>query len=216
MDETPRPDLVEEVRIRLPLPIVIPVGALVVIAGATIGFAEILLHVPKHVAVALALVMALNVLGACAFVAIKPKVTTANWAELFIVVTYPIIIGAVLTQTGIVDNSASAEEKPPATTASEAPPAAGLALVASGLAWDADVLAAPAGKPFAVKVTNEDTTVHNFSIYADGTLKEQLLDGQDVPAGATVEEKVDQPIDKGEYYFQCDYHPTMSGTLEVK
>jgi len=102
MDDTPRPDLVEEVRVRVPLPIVIPAVAVIVIGAVAFGISRILLNVPKNVAVALALVMALNVLGACAYVALKPtRMTSGTWAELFVVLTYPIIIGAVLTQTGV-------------------------------------------------------------------------------------------------------------------
>src|SRR5918992_2166809 len=102
MDDTPRPDLVEEVRVRIPLPIVIPGVAVIVIGLVAFGVSRILLNVPKQVAVALALVMALNVLGACAYVALKPTpMTTATWAELFVVLTYPVVIGVVLTQTGI-------------------------------------------------------------------------------------------------------------------
>lgn len=212
--DTPRPDLVEEVRVRVPLPIVIPIGALVVIAGVAFGFSRILLNVPKHVAVALALVMAMNVLGACAYVALKQRMTSATWAELFIVLTYPIIIGVVLTQTGIVDNSGGGGEgKPPAASESQAP--AGTALVASGLQWDTDALSTAPDKPFTVNVENQDSTVHNFSIYKDDSLDDQLFKGQDVPGGATVDEDVDA-LPKGAYYFQCDYHPSMNGTLTVK
>jgi plastocyanin len=215
--DSPRPDLVEEVRIRVPLPIVIPLGALVVIAGVAFGFSRILLNVPKHVAVALALVMAANVLGACAYVALKERMTAATWAELFIVLTYPIIIGIVLTQTGIVGNSSGSEGgAPPAAESSEAPAAGGTALTGSGLSWDTDNLSTAADKPFTVSVTNDDTVVHNFSIYdgEDATGK-QLFKGKDVPAGSTVDEDVDG-LPKGAYYFQCDYHPAMNGTLTTE
>jgi plastocyanin len=211
--DTPRPDLVEEVRVRVPLPIVIPIGALVVIGGVAFGFSRILLNVPKHVAVALALVMAMNVLGACAYVALKQRMTSATWAELFIVLTYPIIIGVVLTQTGIVDNGGGGESKPPAASESEAP--GGTALVASGLQWDTDALSTAADKPFTVTVENQDTTVHNFSVYEDDSLDKELFKGKDVPGGSTVDEDVDA-LPKGGYYFQCDYHPSMNGTLTVK
>ena len=213
--DTPRPDLVEEVRLRVPLPIVIPLGALVVIGGMAFGFSRILLNVPKHVAVALALVMAANVLGACAYAALRQKMTPATWAELFIVLTYPIIIGIVLTQTGIVDNSGAEEAKAPA--AAEQPAASGgTELTASGLTWSTDTLSTDADKPFTVTVTNEDTVVHNFSIYdgkdANG---KNLFKGDDVAGGATVDEDVDG-LPKGSYYFQCDYHPAMNGTLTTE
>ena len=212
--DSPRPDLVEEVRLRIPLPIVIPLGALVVIGGIAFGFSRILLNVPKHVAVALALVMAANVLGACAYVALRPRMTAATWAELFIVLTYPVIIGIVLTQTGIVSNSGG-EGGGPAPAATKPAASGGTALTASGLAWDSKTLTADADKPFTVAVTNEDTVVHNFSIYKDDSAKDQLFKGADVPAGGSTDEDVD-PLPKGSYYFQCDYHPAMNGTLTTE
>jgi plastocyanin len=215
--DSPRPDLVEEVRLRVPLPIVIPLGALIVIGGFAFGFSRILLNVPSHVAVALALVMAANVLGACAYAALKQRMTAATWAELFIVLTYPIIIGIVLTQTGIVSNSGGGESEKPAAAESEAPAeTGGTSLTASGLTWDTTELTADAEKPFTVEVSNEDTVIHNFSVYdgkdANG---EQLFKGQDVSPGSSAEEDVDA-LPKGSYYFQCDYHPAMNGTLTTE
>jgi plastocyanin len=214
--DSPRPDLVEEVRLRVPLPIVIPLGALVVIGGVAFGFSRILLNVPKHVAVALALVMAANVLGACAYVALKQRMSAATWAELFIVLTYPVIIGIVLTQTGIVSNSGGEGGGEPAPAATQAEQTGGTALTASGLAWDKTELTTDAEKPFTVAVSNEDTVVHNFSVYdgkdANG---EQLFKGQDVSPGGSVDEDVDA-LPKGSYYFQCDYHPAMNGTLTAE
>ena len=223
MDETPRPDLVEEVKVRIPLPIVIPGVAVIVIGLVAFGISRIFLSVPSHVAVALALVMAVNVLGACAYVALKPTpMTSGTWAELFVVLTYPVIIGAVLTQTGIAGTSEGHGEEGghPVATESTAPedpgaPSSEVAITAVELAWDTDALAVSADEPLTVAVENEDTSVHNFSLYEDDSLAKEILIGQDVAAGATVEEEID-PLKEGEYYFQCDYHPSMSGTLTAE
>jgi plastocyanin len=223
MDETPRPDLVEEVRVRIPLPIVIPAVAVAVIGLVAFGVSRILLNVPKNVAVALALVMAVNVLGACAYVALKPTpMTSATWAELFVVLTYPLVIGIVLTQTGIAGAEGHGEGAHPVATESAAGgngggggPSSELTITAANLAWDTDALAVNADEPFTVTVENEDTAVHNFSIYEDDTLETDFFIGKDVAANATVEEEVD-PLKEGEYYFQCDYHPSMNGTLSAE
>jgi hypothetical protein len=190
-DESPRPDLVEEVRVRVPLPIVIPGVAVVVIGLVAFGVSRILLNVPKNVAVALALVMAVNVLGACAYVALKQTPMTAGtWAELFVVLTYPIVIGIVLTQTGVAGAEGHGEEPHP--VASESPgtgnggaPSSALTITAVNLEWDTDALAVNAEEPFTVTVENEDTAVHNFSIYEDDTLAKDLFIGQDVAANAS-------------------------------
>lgn len=220
MDDTPRPDLVEEVRIRVPLPIVIPGVAVLVIGLLAFGFAQILLNVSKHVAVALALVMAVNVLGACAYVALKPtKMTSATWAELFVVLTYPIIIGVVLTQTGIAGTSDEHEEgHAPTAVESEAPPgepSTEIALTAVDIAWDKEELTVVAGEPLTVTVDNEDPTPHNFSIYEDESLDTDIYIGDNIAASASFEAEID-PLKKGEFYFQCDLHPAMRGTLTAE
>jgi plastocyanin len=145
--------------------------------------------------------------------------TSATWAELFVVLTYPIIIGIVLTQTGIAGTEEHGEEKvvaeESAAPAEGGAPSSDLAITAASLAWDEDTLAASAGEPLTITVENEDTTVHNFSIYEDDSLAKELYIGEDAPPNGSVEEKVD-PLKKGEYYFQCDYHPSMNGSLVVE
>jgi plastocyanin len=220
MDDSPRPDLVEEVRVRIPLPIVIPAVAILVIGLAAFGISRILLNVSPHVAVALALVMAVNVLGACAYVALKPtKMTSASWGELFVVLMYPVIIGAVLTQTGIAGTSSEHEgEHAPTGAESEAPPnepTTEIALTAVDIAWDKSELTVVAGEPLTVTVENEDPTPHNFSIYEDDSLENDFYVGDNIAASASSEDEVD-PLKKGEYYFQCDLHPAMNGTLTAE
>lgn len=219
MEDSPRPDLVEEVRVRVPLPIVIPAVAVFVIGALAFGFSRILLNVPKHVAVALALVMAVNVLGACAYVALKPsRMTSATWAELFVVLTYPIIIGVVLTQTGIAGTGEEHEAAPPPVEKSEAPPSepsSEVALTAAEFKWDKSELSVVADEPLTVSIDNEDPTPHNFSIYEDDSLATDLFVGENIPASGSFDEEVD-PLPKGEYYFQCDLHPTMNGTITAE
>lgn len=90
-----------------------------------------------------------------------------------------------------------------------------LMLHAEGLAFDADELTAPADKPFTVTIDNHDTTIHNFSIYEDDSAEKQLFKGEDVGADGSTDESV-EPLAKGSYYFQCDYHPSMNGTLTTE
>jgi hypothetical protein len=91
-----------------------------------------------------------------------------------------------------------------------------LELTASGLAFDTRCLAAPADKPFEVLLHNEDdATPHNFAIYTDSSLAENLFRGDTFSGPADKTYTVD-PLDAGDYYFQCDVHPTsMNGTFVV-
>jgi len=200
--------LTKEVRFQLPLPIVIPLGALVVIGLVTIGFSQILLNVPKEVAVIVALAVAANVLGTLAFIALRPETAKAFWAELFVVATYPIVIGAVLAMIGLSDGHAT--EHGPAEPAA---PAAGT-VSAEAVQFNTGEIALTAGEEEEITFDNADTVEHNIAIYEEEG-GEELFVGDIIPGGQETTYTV-PALDPGEYYFQCDVHPAMSGTVTVE
>jgi plastocyanin len=74
---------------------------------------------------------------------------------------------------------------------------------------------APAGAPFALAFVNEDDGVpHNVAIYRDATAAESLFVGELV-TGPTTETDDVPSLEAGSYFFRCDVHPQMTGTLEV-
>jgi plastocyanin len=96
------------------------------------------------------------------------------------------------------------------------PKGADLALMAEGMQFTTDCLAAPAGKPFTITFMNHDTGVpHNVSIYKDASATEALFKGDLVTGPATFTYKVGA-LPAGTYFFRCDVHPAMSGTFVVK
>jgi plastocyanin len=87
-------------------------------------------------------------------------------------------------------------------------------ITADNLAFDASVIQATAGEDFTITLVNNDSAPHNISIYTE--------EGGELigSAGATAEG--DQTVtidvsalDAGTYYFQCDIHPDMNGSVEV-
>jgi hypothetical protein len=89
-----------------------------------------------------------------------------------------------------------------------------LDIVAIGIAWDPTCLVAPAGEAFTVNVDNQDAgTQHNFNL-----LTEQggdSIGATEVEAGPVQQTLDVEPLDAGDYFFLCDVHPTMEGTLAV-
>jgi plastocyanin len=211
-----RPDLVGEVRFRFPLPIVIPLAAVAIIGGAAFGFSKVLLAIPKDAAVAIALMMAVNVMGACAFLALKKNITPVLIAELIVVALYPVIIGVAIAEFGL----GTAEETHGAAAAAEAEgggeqPAAAdgsLSISAAQVAFDTDTLELTAGEDTKLHFSNEDSVQHNVSIYPDESGGDPLFEGQIIEGGAEVDYEI-PALDAGEYYFQCDVHPGMNGTV---
>ncbi len=215
-DDSLRPDLTTEVRVRLPLPLVIPLAALAVIAIVAIGFAQILLAVPKEAATMLAVVAAANILGAFAYAALRPKMQPVTMAELGVIVLYPVIIGLAIAQFDFGAEAAhdtAAAETSGAGAAAEggAPAGPTEAVTASGLQFDVETIVLEAKKPASIEFTNEDSAPHNIAIYEDDTATEDVFQGEQIGAGSVTYE-FDAPP-PGEYYFQCDVHPDMNGEV---
>jgi plastocyanin len=87
-----------------------------------------------------------------------------------------------------------------------------LRVTARDLNFDADCLAAPAGRSFTLELANEDEGVqHNVSI-RDGD--EVLFEGEIFEGVERVTYEV-QAFEAGTYEFRCDVHPDMNGTFIV-
>jgi plastocyanin len=92
----------------------------------------------------------------------------------------------------------------------------GLVEVSSdNLAFDVDVIEAPAGEDFTIRLTNLENIPHNLSVYTErgGTL---------IALGAVItQDQTDEieipALEAGEYFFVCDLHVSeMNGTLVVE
>ncbi|MDP9233449.1 MAG: cupredoxin domain-containing protein [Actinomycetota bacterium] len=209
MQERPDPNVVREMRIKLPLPVLIPVGALLFIAILTIGLSRILLNVPSDAAVIIALAIALDVLGAAAYLAARPRPSPGTMAELMMVVLFPVVIGIVLTQINFTSAEAKNSSGGPAAVTSSA------TLIAQNVAFQEKTLTVLGTKGFTVNFDNKDSTTHNFAIY-DKKGGKELFKGAVITGPNTTDYQV-KPLKAGTYYFQCDIHPTsMNGSLTVK
>jgi plastocyanin len=195
---------------RVPLPIIIPLGALAVIAVITIGMSRILLNVPSEVAVVIAIAVSANILIACTVIALRPQEARRTWVELIIVATYPLIVGLVIAQIGIGEGEASGSAPPE-------PSGGGANTVsAQNVQFDTETIELTAGEETTLTFVNDDASSaqHNISIYENENAEGNLFEGEIIPGGQEVEYQV-PPQEEGEYYFQCDVHPSMNGTVTV-
>jgi plastocyanin len=93
--------------------------------------------------------------------------------------------------------------------------ASGIKVVAKDTAFDTKEIKLPADAPSKLTFDNEDPFAHNLAIYTDETASgEPLFTFEPFPGPATKTFDVD-PIAEGEYYFHCDIHPNMNGTVVV-
>jgi plastocyanin len=192
-------------RDRVLLPVAIPVGALAFIFLIVFGLSRILLNVPKQVSTAVALMVALDILAAMALVAARPRDIPA--AAYLLPLIVPIGLG-FLVATGAI-NAKSGEEK------KSAPAVAAIDLVAHNVAFDKVQLNMTAGTDVVVKLTNKDAGIpHNFSVYKSADAKEVVFSGlSSLANGGTTKQYKFKAPPAGTYFFRCDIHPTMNGTL---
>jgi plastocyanin len=82
------------------------------------------------------------------------------------------------------------------------------------LVFSVDTIEATAGEDFTITLVNNDSAPHNISIYTEegGDLIGEV--GATAEAGQTVTLDV-AALDAGTYYFQCDIHPDMNGSVVV-
>src|ERR687892_424735 len=212
-----------EVRFRVPLPVLIPVTAVVVIVLLTLGLSRVLLAPPAEAAPAVATVTALNILGACAVLASRPNISRNGMVELAVVVIYPVIIGIAIAQLGIGAEE-HAEAAPPAAEEgapagdSGGPVASGGTMVAEDVQFASDTIELTAGEDVSITFDNRDELQHNVAIYvdeADADAQENPIFQGEIITGTTVTYEFTAP-DAGEYVFQCDVHPAMGGTVVVQ
>lgn len=118
------------------------------------------------------------------------------------------------------DDGGSASEAP-GESAGTGGGGAGTATVADGaveisaanLEFDASTIEAPAGETWTITFTNNDSAPHNIAIYTEEG-GDSIVVGDVINGGETVEVEV-PALDAGEYYFHCDVHPDMNGTVVV-
>jgi plastocyanin len=202
---------------RAVLPVAIPVAALLGIVFFVFFFSRILLAVEPIFATLIALGLALNILTACALLAVLPRLRTA-------VVVGTLAVAAVLlggagvlamavspearleagherpergtegggTETPAPGGGGSPGETPSPGGEAACQPAGTTVSVsappgASGTGFDTTCLAAPSEKGFTVEFANEDSQVHDWALYRDPSATEHLGGGS-----------VDEPVAGGE------------------
>ncbi len=84
-------------------------------------------------------------------------------------------------------------------------------IVSREMAFQPTSLTVPADRPFSLSLVNEDAAPHNVAIYVDSSAAESLFVGELI-TNSSVTYSV-PPLSAGTYYFHCDLHPEMNGTL---
>ena len=141
------------------------------------------------------------------------------WLAVLYLLIPLVAIFVIATNDEETESAASTDSETSAPADGGGDGGGAMTLVAANVEWDTDALTFKAGEETTLTIENQDSTVHNMSIYPDEQAAESqsdpLFQGEDVAAGASAEYTID-PLDKGTYTFICDYHINMIGDVEVK
>lgn len=94
------------------------------------------------------------------------------------------------------------------------PADADVTITSVDMVFDKETLTVPSGEAFTMALINDDSVPHNVAIYTDSSASNALFVGELITDATTV---YDIPaLEPGEYFFRCDLHPEMVGTLVVE
>jgi len=86
---------------------------------------------------------------------------------------------------------------------------------AKDLKFSTDTLTAKADTGFQIEFDNQEAAPHNVAIYKDSGFSQKVFVSEPVGGPKTVTYSV-PALAGGTYYFRCDVHPDMKGTLQVQ
>ena len=99
------------------------------------------------------------------------------------------------------------------TPSASPPPEADLSVTAQDNAFDQPTITLTAGEATTVFFRNQDQARHNIAIYTDDSASASLFVGDTISDGVVTYEI--PALEPGEYFFRCDVHPNMVGTVVV-
>src|SRR5581483_1065227 len=123
-----------------------------------------------------------------------------------IAVTFVVAFALTNDERGISGETAVATEVPP-------PGVTAVISMVPTLKFNTNRLVVPAGQVVIEARNTDGGTQHNFAVFPS---KQQINASSslgDTPICANCTQRVTLNLQKGEYYFRCDVHPQMEGTL---
>jgi len=106
-------------------------------------------------------------------------------------------------------SSASAQPVPSSPIDANGP-----TIVAKDMAFSPSTVEIPAGKNVTLHFDNQDNAPHNVAIYRNASASEKISVGE-IVTGSKADQVV-PALTAGTYFFRCDVHTNMTGTIVVK
>lgn len=193
---------------RLP-PIAYPIlGTL--FGGALVwAFSRVLLAVSAEAARAIALFMAVNILIGAALVAYGRRVRRRPASFPLLLLAFALMIAA-----GIVSLNLTAS--PEAGGGEGGAEGQSVQLAAIDIQFSTAQISVTAGSPVVLDFDNQDAgTPHNVAVFQGDDPTGAVVFRGELVTGVTATTYSLPALEAGSYYFHCDVHPQMAGTITV-
>jgi plastocyanin len=110
--------------------------------------------------------------------------------------------------------SAACAASAPAPSVSGSVDPNGPTVVAKDMKFQTGAIEVKAGSNVTLHFENEDSTPHNVAIYKDSSASAPLSVGQVISSSTA--DQVIPALAAGTYFFRCDVHHDMTGTIVAK
>ena len=87
-------------------------------------------------------------------------------------------------------------------------------ITAQNNAFSPSTLDVTANKAFSLTLDNKDSAPHNVAIYTDSSASTKVSVGEVVSSTTTTQQV--PALQPGSYFFRCDVHHEMTGTITAK
>jgi plastocyanin len=187
------------------MPIGIPVVGLFAIFALMFFMSRILLAVPESASTAIALLVAVVVLGGASVLAVRPAMSSKA------IITILVVGGVVMMAGGVVAALVGQREVAHKGVAHAGP----VEMVAKNIQFEEKEIALTAGGPAEIHFVNDDPAPHNVAIYTAPDASQDIYVGAvTIGPNKTINYEFQAPP-AGSYFFRCDIHPNMQGTVKV-
>jgi len=89
-----------------------------------------------------------------------------------------------------------------------------ITVVAQDMKFDRAQVQVPANRPFTFAFRNRDSMPHNIAIYTDDSATTKVFIGQIITGSETLYRI--PALKPGTYFFRCDVHPSMTGSIVAR
>jgi plastocyanin len=115
------------------------------------------------------------------------------------------VVAALAAACGLASGASEAPDDPIETDAT---------ITANALAFDTATITLEAGDARTLRLINLENVPHNVAIYVDESAAQSLFGGELIDRSEIVYRL--PPLEPGSYFFRCDLHPEMKGSLLVE